>query len=225
MWNLSLSSACHCSARWGGQRTAKRRISPRSSSSRAIRQALDRLADADVVGDQEPDRVELQGHQERHELVGAGLDRDLAERAERAGTGAKSQANRVPEQPAGLMVAQIAGSGGGKSADWIFSSSGSIPATSTSVPPSGRTTRKSSLRLGQDDPLAVPRLDQRSDGVFHSVSTPLGQSTFVTGHRVSRSGSPEACRRGPGDRRRSRPSPPCGRTGSTDEPAALPSSS
>ncbi len=42
-------------------------------------QALDRLADADVVGNQQPDRVHLQGHQERHELIGAWLHGDLAE--------------------------------------------------------------------------------------------------------------------------------------------------
>ena len=31
MWKRSKSSPCHCSTRWGGQRTAKRRISPRSA--------------------------------------------------------------------------------------------------------------------------------------------------------------------------------------------------
>ena len=40
---------------------------------------FDGLADADVVGDQEPNRVELQRHQQRDELVGAGLDGELGE--------------------------------------------------------------------------------------------------------------------------------------------------
>ncbi len=39
MLNLLRSSACHCSARWGGQSTARFCASPRSSSSRAIRHA------------------------------------------------------------------------------------------------------------------------------------------------------------------------------------------
>ena len=39
MWNFSSSSRCHCSARCGGHSTAMRRISPRSSSSRAMRHA------------------------------------------------------------------------------------------------------------------------------------------------------------------------------------------
>ena len=105
MWNFSRSSACHCSARWGGQSTARRRTSPRSSSSRAIRHASTVLPMPDVVGDQEPDRVELQRHQERHELVRAGLDGELGERAERPGAGAEAQADRVAEQPAGVEVA------------------------------------------------------------------------------------------------------------------------
>ena len=52
---------------------------PWSSSSRAISAGLDRLADPDVVGDQQPDGVQLERHQQRHELVGARLDADVAE--------------------------------------------------------------------------------------------------------------------------------------------------
>ena len=38
-----------------------------------------RLADTDVVGDQEPDRLETQSHQQRHKLVRTRLDANLAE--------------------------------------------------------------------------------------------------------------------------------------------------
>ena len=54
-------------------------------------QRLDRLADADVVGDQQPDRVQLQRHQQRHELVRARLDGDAAEGAERPGARAEAE--------------------------------------------------------------------------------------------------------------------------------------
>jgi hypothetical protein len=45
---------------------------------------LDGLADADVVGDEQAHGIELERHQQRDELVGAGLDGDLPEAAERA---------------------------------------------------------------------------------------------------------------------------------------------
>ena len=77
-------------------------------------QALDCLADADVVGNEQPDRVQLQGHQERHKLVGPWLDGDLAEGTERAGTGPEAQTDRVAEQPAGLVVAQVSRVGRGE---------------------------------------------------------------------------------------------------------------
>ncbi len=44
---------------------------------------LDGLADADVVGDQEAHRVELERHHQRHELIGSRLDGDATEAAER----------------------------------------------------------------------------------------------------------------------------------------------
>ena len=40
---------------------------------------LDGLADADVVGNQQPHRVELESHQQRHKLVGPGRYRDLGD--------------------------------------------------------------------------------------------------------------------------------------------------
>ena len=46
---------------------------------------LDCFADSDVVGDEEADRAETQGHEQRHELVGARLDGDGAEGPERPG--------------------------------------------------------------------------------------------------------------------------------------------
>ena len=76
---------------------------------------LDRFADANVVGDEQPDRVELQGHHQRDELVGAGLDGDAGEAAERAGGGAGGQAGRFAQQLAGLKVAEVAAGRQGKS--------------------------------------------------------------------------------------------------------------
>lgn len=43
---------------------------------------FDGLADADIVGNQEPQGIELERHQQRHKLVSTRLDRDVAEAAE-----------------------------------------------------------------------------------------------------------------------------------------------
>ena len=69
--------------------------------------AFDGLADTDVVGDQQAHGVLLQRHQQRHELVGARLDGDVAEAAERAGTGAQLELQRIEQQLAGGMVARL----------------------------------------------------------------------------------------------------------------------
>ena len=49
-------------------------------------QSLDRLAHPDVVGDEQTHRIELERHEEGHELVGARFNRDLAKAPKRSGT-------------------------------------------------------------------------------------------------------------------------------------------
>ena len=44
---------------------------------------LDRLADADVIGDQQPHRIKPKGHDERYELIGPRCDRYPSQRPER----------------------------------------------------------------------------------------------------------------------------------------------
>ena len=60
--------------------------------------ALDRLADANVVGDQKPHGVELHRHHQRDELVGLGLEDDAAGAAKRPGAAAERQAERVAHE-------------------------------------------------------------------------------------------------------------------------------
>ena len=68
---------------------------------------LDGLADAHVVGDEQAHRVEPEGHHQRHELVGPGLDGDAAEATEGAGGGAGREARGVAQQPARGEVAEV----------------------------------------------------------------------------------------------------------------------
>ena len=70
-------------------------------------QGLDRLAHADVVGDQQAHRIELERHQQRHELVSARLDRDLPETAERSGAPPQRKKQRVAQQQGRIVPAEL----------------------------------------------------------------------------------------------------------------------
>lgn len=59
---------------------------------------LDGLADTHIVGDEQTDGVELQRHEQGHELVGARFDVEIAEAPEGPGAGAELQTKRVAEQ-------------------------------------------------------------------------------------------------------------------------------
>ena len=72
---------------------------------------LDGLADAHVVGDQQPDRVLPQRDQERDQLVGAGFHGEPGQRAERPGAGAEADPQRRPQQPGADRGACVTGVG------------------------------------------------------------------------------------------------------------------
>ena len=75
---------------------------------------FDGLANTHVVGNEHPHRVQLEGHEQRHELVGPGLDGDPGERTKRSSTGTKTQANGVTQQPARAVIADFVGRWQGK---------------------------------------------------------------------------------------------------------------
>lgn len=79
---------------------------------------LDRLADPDIVGDQESHHRLLERHQERHELIGARLEAELAEAAEGSGAGARLQAQRIAQQEGRGLRAGFFRIGRGK-AGWL----------------------------------------------------------------------------------------------------------
>jgi hypothetical protein len=47
--------------------------------------SLDGLAHADVVGDEQPNRIELERHEKGNELISSWLDRDLSKGSKRTG--------------------------------------------------------------------------------------------------------------------------------------------
>ena len=55
------------------------------------------LADADVVGDQQADRVQLEGHEQWHELVWPRLDGEMGERTKWTRARTEPEPERVAE--------------------------------------------------------------------------------------------------------------------------------
>jgi hypothetical protein len=66
---------------------------------------FDGFSNSDVVGDEETDDRQAQGHQEWDQLVGAGLNGDVAEGAERAGSIAEFQVDGIAQKDGGLVAA------------------------------------------------------------------------------------------------------------------------
>ena len=70
---------------------------------------LDGFPDAHVVGDEQTHHRQTQGHEERDQLIGAGLHGDIAKRAEGAGSVAQFQMDGIAEEGGGLVVAEARG--------------------------------------------------------------------------------------------------------------------
>ncbi|MNZ26331.1 hypothetical protein D3C78_435190 [compost metagenome] len=68
---------------------------------------LDGLADTHVVGDQQADHLVLQGHQQRHQLIGTGLDVDPPQATEGTGAGAQLEQQGIAQQQRGTLGAAL----------------------------------------------------------------------------------------------------------------------
>ncbi len=67
------------------------------------KRGLYRLADTNIVGDQQANGVEFERHEQWHELVGARLDRDLPKAAKRTGTPAQREHKRVAQKQCSIV--------------------------------------------------------------------------------------------------------------------------
>ncbi|GBD19149.1 hypothetical protein HRbin27_01653 [bacterium HR27] len=133
---------------------------------------LDRLADADVVGDEEAHRVESQCHEERDELVGAGAHRDAAERAEGSSPLAQEQASGLTEQADSLGVGELSGVGEREAGrldplarKGVSEEIGELPVHGHRIlARSGERAEEDEfvVAAGEDDPLAVAETDDRA---------------------------------------------------------------
>ena len=125
---------------------------------------LDGLADAHVVGDQHPHGVLPQRHQQRHELVGAGLHGEPGQRAERSGARPEADPQRCPQQArAGgrsdvLRVGRLEGRRGDLLQ--LREHARDLVVTAAQRPQHEEVRR---LRLRQHDPFPAAGGDQRAD--------------------------------------------------------------
>ena len=121
---------------------------------------LDGLADADVVGDQEAHRVELERHHQRHELVGPRLDGDAPEAAEGTGGGTGGQSRRLAQEPARSEVAEVVARGQSECGG-LDRLDGGQNAGDLLVETADRPRHEQFIGgLGQHDPLAAARVDE-----------------------------------------------------------------
>ncbi len=72
---------------------------------------FDRFANTNVIGDEQAHDGKAKGHQQRHELIGARLDGDVTEGAERASAITQLQVDRITKQRGSLVTAMARGIG------------------------------------------------------------------------------------------------------------------
>ena len=70
-------------------------------------QGLDRLPYPDVVRDEKAHRIELEGHEQRHELVRARLHRDLSEAPKGSRAPSQREQQRIAEQEGRVVPAEL----------------------------------------------------------------------------------------------------------------------
>ena len=120
------------------------------------------LADAHVIGDEQPDGIEPQGHQQRHELIRPRFDGNATETTERAGRRAGGDAGGITQQGPRLKITEVVARGEGKrgTGDGL---DGREQASDFFIQPADGAEHEKVVRgIGQDNPLATARVNEGS---------------------------------------------------------------
>ena len=128
---------------------------------------LDGLADADIVSDEQTHGIEPKGHEQRCQLIRTRLNRNLAERAEGAGAGAKTDAQGIAKQMTRVVVSQLSRIGEVEPGRLNFFQGGEDAGDFILGAAKRPHHQELCIRAGQDHPFPAARLDQRSDRIVH----------------------------------------------------------
>ena len=133
---------------------------------------FNRFADAHVIRDEQPDRIEFEGHQQWHQLVRAGLDINPGKGAERPGAGAKTQAHCISQQPAGAEITHLCWIRVIKGSRFdIFPFQGEIYSGDLMICTSQGTQHQEIIcGIGQDHPFTTACIHQGSYSITHMTS-------------------------------------------------------
>ena len=140
---------------------------------------LDGFADADVVGDEQADGIELEAHEQRHELVRARRDGNAPERTERPGARPESEAHGVAQQAAGAVVAPVRRVGQGEFGGRDRLERGQDSREFVVGSAERAQHKKLAARLGQHHPLTITGADKGTDGEAHDL-TPKMEGLLAT---------------------------------------------
>jgi hypothetical protein len=129
---------------------------------------LDRLADAHVIRDEEPDRILPQGHEEGDKLVRPGIAGEMPEGTERPGAVPEPEPHGVPEEPPGPVVPKVVGTRGRQGRLLDRFQPQVDPRDLVIGPAEGTQNHEVGHRLGEDHPLPPASPDEGADGEAHA---------------------------------------------------------
>ena len=122
--------------------------------------ALYRFANPHVIGNEQANGIELEGHHERHKLVRPGLDGNAGEAAERAGGRASGEPGRLAQQATGAEVAQV-GDRGQRERGRLHGLDGRHDANDLFIEAADRPGQQQICGgVGEDHPFAAPGPDE-----------------------------------------------------------------
>jgi len=146
---------------------------------------LDALSYAHIVGDEEADRVQFQGHEERHKLVGPGLAGEPPKGPERTGAGAKPETDRIPQEATGYMAPQVLRSRRLEASRLDLFKSGMDPGGLLKGAAQGPDDEEVAFRFGKDHPFPSPGADKRSRCKGHFTSPNIEGCFLTTSSQLS----------------------------------------
>src|SRR5512137_2539878 len=129
--------------------------------------SLDGFADAHIIRDEQPYGIEFERHQERHELIGAGLYGEPTEGTKRSGAGAETETHRITQQTTRDEITEIVLSRWRKGGRGDGLQDGMDAGGFLNRAAQRTDDQEIILRFWQDNPFSSARLDESSRSETH----------------------------------------------------------